>query len=221
LNNEIREIGSFFISLFTLLSPGAKRGESFPSNFVVQCPGVLFRPPKEESMKKVLTLALLSAALSTFALAGCPGHAQQTGCPGHSEKTATGCPAHMQAVSDGFSLMEKDLAALKAGVPEAEKAAFMKTHEANLEKLLSARAECEKSCGTKHAAMAKTCPHMEPMAAGMKALSQDLEALRKGMDPVSEKAFLEAHVQHLQKVLDLRADCMKTCHAQGAKSDKT
>ncbi len=172
-------------------------------------------------MKKALSLTLLCAAVTTFALAGCPGHAQKTGCPGHAEKSSAGCPAHQQAVSDGFALLQKDLAILKAGLSETDKHAFLENHARNLEKVLSARAECEKTCGAKHAAMAKTCPHMEPMAEGMKALSQDLEAMKKGLDPAAEKAFLDAHVQHLEKVLALRADCQKTCHAQGAKSDKT
>ncbi|MGC8763632.1 MAG: hypothetical protein ACP5VN_08400 [Acidobacteriota bacterium] len=172
-------------------------------------------------MKKALSLALLCTAAATFALAGCPGHAQKGACMGHAEKSSTGCPAHMQAVSDGFSLMQKDLAALQAGVPQADKAAFLKTHAENLEKLLSARSECEKTCGAKRAAMAKGCPHMEPMAAGMKALSEDLAALKKGLDPATEKAFLEAHVQHLQKVLDLRDDCMKTCHAKAPDTAKS
>lgn len=172
-------------------------------------------------MKKALSIALLSAAATTFALAGCPGHAEKSSCPGHAEKSASGCTAHMEAVSDGFTLMQKDLAVLKAGLPEADKAVFLKTHAENLNKVLAARSECQKTCGAHRAEKAKSCPHMEPMTAGMKVLADDLAAFQKGLDPASEKAFLEAHAQHLQKVLDLRDDCMKTCHAKAAQTDKS
>jgi len=168
-------------------------------------------------MRKVLLVSLAAAAFATLAFAGGPGcdHSKK------AEMSKSGCSAHMTAVSDGFTLMQKDVAALKTGVPEAEKAAFLKTHSENLDKLLKAKGECESTCGAHRASMASSCPHMDPMAAGFKVLSQDLEALKKGLDPASEKAFLEAHAQNLEKVIGLREDCMKTCHAKSAKADKT
>ncbi len=168
-------------------------------------------------MRKVLLVSLAAAAFATLAFAGGPGCDPSK----KAEMSKSGCPAHMTAVSDGFTLMQKDVAALKTGVPEAEKAAFLKTHSENLDKLLKAKAECESTCGANRASMAASCPHMDPMAAGFKALSKDLDALTKGLDPASEKAFLEAHAKNLQKVIDLRDDCMKTCHSKTAKADKT
>jgi len=168
-------------------------------------------------MRKSLLVSLAAAAFATLAFAGGPGSDPSK----KAGMSKSGCPAHMTAVSDGLTLMQKDVAALKTGVPEAEKAAFLKTHSENLDKLLKAKAECESTCGANRASMAASCPHMDPMAAGFKTLSQDLDALKKGLDPASEKAFLEAHAKNLQKVIDLRDDCMKTCHSKTAKADKT
>jgi hypothetical protein len=172
---------------------------------------------EEVPMRKAFFVSLVAAAFATLAFAGGPGcdHSKK------AEVSKSGCSAHMTAVSDGFTLMQEDVTALKAGVPAADEAAFLKTHTENLEKLLKAKGECESTCGSHRASMAASCPHMDPMAAGFKVLSQDLDALKKGLDPASQKAFLDAHAQHLQKVIDLRDDCMKTCHAKSVKADKT
>lgn len=172
-------------------------------------------------MKKTLTLAVLCAALSTFALATCRVHAEKSSCPGHAKASSAGCSAHMQAVSDGFALLEKDLTVLKAGAPESDKDRFLANHVKNLEKVLSARAECEKSCGARHGAMAKSCSHMEPMAEGMNSLSKDLETLKAGPDKAYQEPFFQAHLGNLEKVIALRADCQKVCHAKGTSTDKS
>jgi len=56
-----------------------------------------------------------------------------------------GCP-YQAAMQGAFKSLESDLAAMKKGVPAADQAAFLKSHEQNLKKLVDARTECMKSC---------------------------------------------------------------------------
>ncbi len=55
------------------------------------------------------------------------------------------CP-HRAAMQEAFKSLESDLAAMKKGVPATDRAAFLKSHEQNLKKLVDTRAECMKNC---------------------------------------------------------------------------
>jgi hypothetical protein len=59
--------------------------------------------------------------------------------------------------------------------------------------------------------MAQGCPHQAEMQAAYKALEADLAEMEKGVPEKDQAAFMKAHQEHLKKLLDSRAACMKEC----------
>lgn len=107
----------------------------------------------------VATLALTLTAAANCgkcpADKGCPKKAADSkGCGMHG----TSCP-HMADMQAAFKALEADMATMEKGVPAADQATFMKEHQANLKKLLDARAACMKECKMK--AETKEAPKAE------------------------------------------------------------
>lgn len=65
--------------------------------------------------------------------------------------------------------------------------------------------------------MAQGCPHQAQMQEAFKALESDLAAMEKGVPAQDEAAFMKAHQEHLKKLLDTRAACMKECKMMQSK----
>lgn len=167
--------------------------------------------------KKVALFTALAVTLglahNAYAGSGCCAHGAK------ADKASMGC-AHKDAVAADFTAIEKDYASLKQGVPAADMDGFLKAHEANLEKLVADRAACSAQCGANKAAMKGGCPHKAAMDAAFKALSEDSDALKKGVAEADRAAFLKAHEANLQKVIETRQECMKTCKMKAAQADK-
>ena len=66
-------------------------------------------------------------------------------CPVEQTAMERACP-YARKVESAFKALEKDDAVLRRGLPESERAAFLKAHEANLKKLLQIRAELSMPC---------------------------------------------------------------------------
>ncbi len=69
-------------------------------------------------------------------------------CPVAQTAMEDGCP-YARRIESAFKALEKDEAALRKGLPRGDQAAFLKAHEANLKRLLNARAECTMPCPAK------------------------------------------------------------------------
>jgi|WetSurMetagenome_2_1015567.scaffolds.fasta_scaffold01386_10 hypothetical protein len=104
----------------------------------------------------VVVLAILAvASFAVFASAGdTPAKApcaQKAGdakaCPHGTDAKA--CCAHQKDMMAAFDALQKDLATMEKGIPAADQAAFMKSHEANLKKFVDAHAACQKECQMK------------------------------------------------------------------------
>jgi hypothetical protein len=109
-------------------------------------------------MSKKLSLSIVfalivSAFFSFAALANCG----KPGCPkgqgGRMCASMGSCP-HRADMQAAFAALDKDLMAMEKGIPAADQAAFMETHQSNLKKLLDTRAACMKDCKMKAAAPA-------------------------------------------------------------------
>ncbi|MGA9752693.1 MAG: hypothetical protein WBS54_12985 [Acidobacteriota bacterium] len=167
------------------------------------------------------TVVLAALALSAFvvfataALAGghgcCAGKAAAAGQKGCCAKGAA-CPQR-EAMQKAFGSAETDLAQMEKGIPAGEQEAFLKAHEQNLSALMAAREECVKSCAAmKGGKMAgKGCPYQAAMQGAFKSLESDLAAMKKGVPAADQAAFLKSHEQNLKKLVDARAECMKSC----------
>ena len=160
---------------------------------------------KSRRLTAVFTALALSAVVvfATAALAG--GHGCRAG-------KGAACPKR-EAMQKAFSSAETDLAKMEKGIPAGEQEAFLKVHEQNLAALMAAREECVKSCAAmKGGKMAgKGCPHQAAMQAAFKSLESDLAAMKKGLPAADQAAFLKSHEQNLKKLVDARAECMKSC----------
>ena len=169
-------------------------------------------------VRTVVLAALAFGALIVFAtaaLAGghgcCAGKMAAAGPKGCCAKGAS-CPQR-EAMQKAFGSAEADLAVMEKGIPAGEQEAFLKAHEQNLAALMAARDECLKSCpAMKGGKMAgKGCPYRAAMQGAFKSLEGDLAAMKKGVPAADQAAFLKSHEQNLKKLLDARAECMKSC----------
>ncbi len=122
--------------------------------------------------KKFIVMALFASVLSLFTATAAAAACAHKGCPAQAANKqgcmmqGKACP-HQAEMQAAFAALEKDLAVMEKGVPAADQAAFMKEHQANLKKLLDARAACMKECkmmqggaktGMKPAASASSVP---------------------------------------------------------------
>ena len=64
-----------------------------------------------------------------------------------------------------------------------------------------------------------SCPHQAEMQEAFKALESDLAAMEKGVPASDQGAFMKAHQEHLKKLLETRALCMKECKAKMESKD--
>ncbi len=172
---------------------------------------------KSRRLTAVFTALALSAfvVFGTAALAGghgcCAGKMAAAGQKGCCAKGAA-CPKR-EAMQKAFTSAETDLAKMEKGIPAGEQEAFLKVHEQNLAALMAAREECVKSCAAmKSGKMAgKGCPYQAAMQGAFKSLESDLATMKKGLPAADQAAFLKSHEQNLKKLVDARAECMKSC----------
>jgi hypothetical protein len=106
-------------------------------------------------MRKV---SLIVVAVAILALASFGAFASCGKCPGDKAgdskacmhgKDDKACCAHQKDMMAAFDALQKDLATMEKGIPAADQAAFMKSHEANLKKFVDAHAACQKECQMK------------------------------------------------------------------------
>lgn len=173
-------------------------------------------------MKRMTQIALVAAILAlslgfaAFACTpNCPMKAASKGCTHGDTK--------MDAVQKAFGALEADLAQMQKGIPAADEAAFMKTHQANLKALFDSRSACMKECKAEAAAADKKgCKHHQAQQATFKALETDLAQMEKGIPAADQAAFLKAHQDHLKSLIDTHNECLRECKGQGAaKTEKT
>ncbi len=113
-------------------------------------------------MQKKLTVALIAALILTVfasasAYAACPkGADQKAGCM-HGKDAMAACP-HQKDMMAAMEALQKDLATMEKGIPAADQAAFLKSHEANLKKFMDVRAACQKDCSMMKKGDAKEAP---------------------------------------------------------------
>lgn len=172
-------------------------------------------------MKRFYSIALLAAALALSL--GVASFACDPKCPvkAASKDCAHGDP-HRAAVQKAFGVLEADLALMQKGVPAADEAAFLKTHQANLKALFDARSACMKNCKAEAAsADKKGCKHHQAQQETFKALETDLAQMEKGVPAAEQAAFMKAHQEHLAKLVATHNECLKECKGHGApKTDK-
>ncbi len=101
--------------------------------------------------KKLIVMALFASVLSLFTAPAAVAACAHKGCPAKAANKqgcmmqGKACP-HQADMQAAFAALEKDLAVMEKGIPAGDQAAFMKEHQANLKKLLDARAACMKDC---------------------------------------------------------------------------
>ncbi len=103
-------------------------------------------------------ISLILVAVAILALASFGAFASCGKCPGDKAGDAKACThgkddkaccAHQKDMMAAFDALQKDLAAMEKGIPAADQAAFMKTHQENLKKFVAAHDACQKACQMK------------------------------------------------------------------------
>jgi hypothetical protein len=95
------------------------------------------------------SFAIFAGAGDTPAKAPCAQKAgdAKAGCAHGADAKA--CCAHQKDMTAAFDALQKDLTTMEKGIPAADQAAFMKSHEANLKKFVDAHSACQKECQMK------------------------------------------------------------------------
>lgn len=151
-------------------------------------------------MKRTFLVASLFVALVTVA-----GLAAETGGKGQGQ------PDHFTSMNEAFKVLRADLEKLQQAVPPSKLDAFLKAHAEHLQKALDLRSDKMKNYPDAGAA---GCPHMGTMAEAFKANEADLKMLFAKRSGPDQNEFLRAHTANLKKLVDTRAECLKTCHAE-------
>lgn len=132
--------------------------------------------------------------------------------PAYAGEAAPAKPDHFTAMSEAFKVLQADLEKLQQAVPPSKLDAFLKAHAEHLQKALDLRSDKMKDYPEAGAA---GCPHMGTMAEAFKANEADLKVLFAKRSGPEQNEFLRAHTANLKKLVGTRAECLKTCHAEG------